>query len=173
MPKMDILSKGTLDSKAISRVARQADLDDIYLLDASIASDSSTREPRGSKLEYAINTKILKTEDNNFSVLVTFKISAIQKKHSENPILTIEAKFVLVYSCDKANKLLPENIEHFTKINSIKSAWPYWREFVQNMVGRMGFPTLTIPILKFKIKKIEKITKSKATKPKELKEKLS
>jgi len=173
MPGKDILSKEAVDTKAISRVANLSELDDVYLLDANITSDPSTREPRGSELQYTINSKTLKTEDNNFSVLVSFKISAIQKKHSKNPIMTIEAKFVLVYSFDKANTLLPEHIEQFAKIYSNESAWPYWREFVQNMVARMGFPTLTIPVLKFKIEKIKKITKSKASKSKILKKEIS
>ena len=115
----------------------------------------------------------MKTEENIFSVLVSFKVSAIQKKRSKNPIMAIEAKFLLVYSFDKANKLLPEQIEHFTKIEPIKSAWPYWTEFVQNMVARMGFPTLTIPVLKFKFEKVKKISKSKAIKSEILKEKVS
>jgi preprotein translocase subunit SecB len=172
MPKKDIISIGTLDTKAISHVVLQSDLDNVYLIDANITSDPSTREPRRSDLEYAINTKIMKTEEDIFSVLVSFKISAIQKKYSETPIMTIEAKFLLVYSIAKANKLLPEQIEHFAKIEPIKSAWPYWTEFVQNMVGRMGFPTLTIPVIKFKFEKGKKIPKSKAIKSEILKEKV-
>lgn len=172
MAKKDIIFKDVLDTKAISHVELQSDLDDVYLLGANITSDPSTREPRGSDLEYAINTKILKTENNFFSVIVSFKISAIQKKDPKNPIMSINAKYVLVYSFDKVNKLLPEDIEQFAKIKSIESAWPYLREFVQNLTARMGFPTLTIPVLKIKIKKIRKIVKSKAIKSEDLKEKV-
>ena len=32
-------------------------------------------------------------------------------------------------------------------INPISHAWPYWREFVQSMSSRMGFPALTVPLL--------------------------
>ena len=37
--------------------------------------------------------------------------------------------------------------EYFMTINPISNAWPYWREFVQNMSSRMGFPALTVPLL--------------------------
>ncbi len=83
--------------------------------------------------------------------------------------MAIEAKFVLVYSFDKANKPLIEDIESFTKINSVDSAWPYWREFVQNLTVRMGFPALTIPVLRFKMEKINKVAKSKSPKSKSAK----
>ncbi|HEX9883411.1 MAG TPA: hypothetical protein VGA79_05555, partial [Desulfobaccales bacterium] len=39
------------------------------------------------------------------------------------------------------------------KINPISNAWPYWREFVQSMSARMGFPALTVPLLEIAPKK--------------------
>ncbi len=38
-------------------------------------------------------------------------------------------------------------------INPISNAWPYWREFVQSMSARMGFPALTVPLLEIVPKK--------------------
>ena len=38
-------------------------------------------------------------------------------------------------------------------INPISHAWPYWREFVQSMSSRMGFPALTVPLLEIVPKK--------------------
>ena len=38
-------------------------------------------------------------------------------------------------------------------INPISNAWPYWREFVQSMSSRMGFPALTVPLLEIVPKK--------------------
>ena len=43
--------------------------------------------------------------------------------------------------------------EHIMTVNPISHAWPYWREFVQSMSGRMGFPALTVPLLEIVSKK--------------------
>ena len=43
--------------------------------------------------------------------------------------------------------------EYLMTINPISNAWPYWREFVQSMSSRMGFPALTVPLLEIVPKK--------------------
>ncbi len=44
---------------------------------------------------------------------------------------------------------------YFYKINPVSIAWPYWREFVQNMSTRMGYPALTVPMLEIVLKEPE------------------
>ena len=52
-------------------------------------------------------------------------------------------------------------------INPISHAWPYWREFVQSMSSRMGFPALTVPLLEIVPKKsVEKEAKRQPVKKK-------
>jgi len=36
----------------------------------------------------------------------------------------------------------------FARTNGIYNAWPYWREFVQNMIARMNLPPLVIPVFR-------------------------
>ena len=48
---------------------------------------------------------------------------------------------------------LADDFEYFLTINPISNAWPYWREFVQSMSARMGFPALTVPLLEIVPKK--------------------
>jgi hypothetical protein len=51
---------------------------------------------------------------------------------------------------------------YFFKINQVTAAWPYWREFVQNMSTRMGYPALTVPMLEIVLKEPEKKAKDVA-----------
>ena len=46
-----------------------------------------------------------------------------------------------------------DEFEYSFTINPISNAWPYWREFVQSMSTRMGFPALTVPLLEIVPKK--------------------
>ena len=53
-------------------------------------------------------------------------------------------------------KILMMLFDYFFKINPVSNAWPYWREFVQSMSTRMGFPALTVPMLEIVPKKAAK-----------------
>ena len=44
-------------------------------------------------------------------------------------------------------RLTDDAVSAFARINSIYNAWPFWREFVDSAVGRMGLPRLTLPLL--------------------------
>jgi hypothetical protein len=36
----------------------------------------------------------------------------------------------------------------FATINEVFNAWPCWREYVQNVVARMGLPSITVPVFR-------------------------
>jgi len=160
--------KTDIDIKAVSRAINQMELINIFLLDANITSDPSTRSPRGASLKYNFNAEILKRKEDNLLLICNFTVSAFRKDQPDNLIMNIGAKFSLEYYIQNPEKLLENDIDNFIKIAPLDTAWPFWREFVQNLTSRMGFPTLTIPILRF-----EKHTKKpiKSTTPKKRKTK--
>jgi hypothetical protein len=41
-----------------------------------------------------------------------------------------------------------EYFEVFSKVNLPVNTWPYFREFVHSMIGRMGLPPLILPMVK-------------------------
>jgi hypothetical protein len=71
--------------------------------------------------------------------------------------LHLVGTFLLQYSIqepDDQPTLMKEPIEvdaadvvAFANFNATFNAWPYWREFVQSMTGRMGLPSVVIPVL--------------------------
>jgi preprotein translocase subunit SecB len=148
--------KSNIDIKAVYRADKQVELKNIFLLDAKIASDPSTRSPRGASLKYNFDTEIIKREEDNLLIACNFTVSAIRKDHTDNLLMNIEAKFALEYLIQNPEKLDANDIDDFIKIDPLDTAWPYWREFVQNLTSRMGFPALTIPTLKFDFQKKEK-----------------
>ena len=44
-------------------------------------------------------------------------------------------------------EVMASDLQAFAQFNATFNAWPYWREFVQSMTGRMGLPVVTVPIL--------------------------
>jgi preprotein translocase subunit SecB len=145
----------SLDMEAIARVAQKAVLDEIHLVDAQISRDPLISSPEALTLEHRCSTKILQSkEDKNIlPILCNFRVVAFSGKSTDKILMSIEASLWTSYVLKPIKDFNPDDIEHFAKINPIYNAWPYWREFVQNMTIRMGFPALTIPLLKIMPKK--------------------
>ena len=97
----------------------------------------------------ATSTDVQLDKDNGFIVVIAkFHFEASVGKKTQEPVLTIGASFVLTYQIDSFAGLTQEGFEQFANLNGIYNAWPYWREFVQNIIGRMGLPPLTMPVFR-------------------------
>lgn len=156
-----------LDMKAVSRVAQRAALEEIFLVDAKTSRETMDISVRTLSLEHKCSTKILSAEKDVILILCNFGVVAFSGKSPDKIVMSIEATFCTSYVLKPIEEFNPNDIEHFAKINPIYNAWAYWREFVQSMTTRMGFPALTIPLLKITPKKSEgKKTKDRPVKKK-------
>jgi len=160
MQKTNMLAEAVenLDMEAVARVAKKAVLEEIYLVYAKVSRDPLNIAPEALSLEPKCSTKIVLTDkDNNIlSVLCNFVLSAFNRKSPDKIFMSIEASFCASYVLKPIEEFNPDDIGHFSKINPVYNAWPFWREFVQSMTTRMGFPALTIPLLKIMPKKSAK-----------------
>lgn len=120
------------------------------------------------KLNIDSKVRIEANKKNGFIlVFPTFKLDGFSLEgNRKEPDIVIEATFVLIYKADSLRGLKKENFEAFGNINGIYNAWPYWREFVQNSVARMGLPPLTIPVFRLVTPRKTKKVKSKKAKKK-------
>lgn len=89
-------------------------------------------------------------EKNRFITAISFRLVPIKNDQPIDPApLLIEATFVLTYTIDSFDEVTNEDLKDFAAVNGVFNAWPYWREFVQNMTMRMSLPSpLVIPLLK-------------------------
>ncbi len=169
MQKRTMLAEAAknLDMEAVARVAQKAVLEEIYLVDAKMNRESKDISVKTLSLEHKCSTKILSAEKDILSIRCNFGVAAFSGKSPDKIVMDIEASFCTSYVLKPIEEFNPADIEHFAKINPIYNAWAYWREFVQSMTTRMGFPALTIPLLKIIPKKpVAKETKSKPVKRK-------
>ena len=67
--------------------------------------------------------------------------------HGE-PVASIEATYVLVYSCTDTEQLPRENLNAFANTNAIFNVWPFWRELVMNTTLRMRMESIVIPLFR-------------------------
>jgi hypothetical protein len=63
-------------------------------------------------------------------------------------VLHVSADFILDYSLiESPVGITEEAADAFGKMNGIHNVWPYWREYVQSVSTRVGFPPLTLPLV--------------------------
>ena len=94
-------------------------------------------------------------------VIAKFHFKAFAKSKTQKPVVVIEASFLLAYKIENFEGLTQKGFEQFANLNGIYNAWPYWREFVQNSIVRMGLPSLSIPVFRIVEPPKDKTTKKK------------
>jgi len=159
-----------LDMEAFGKLAQRWVLKDIFLDEAKIWRNPRIGLPRTLSLEHKCDTHFLWSEKDKIifgKILCNFQVAAFNAKSPDKPVMKIEASFCISYGykAPVANEDFGKG-EDFEKdegfgdefvydhtIIPISNAWPYWREFVQSMSSRMGFPALTVPLLEIVPKK--------------------
>ena len=127
--------------------------DRVQIGDVRLISCGCEQKPAATagKKSYDITTSTDVQSDKSrglIVVIVKFHFAASVEERTQEPALTIDASFVLTYQIDRFDGLTQEGFEQFANLNGVYNAWPYWREFVQNTIGRMGLPPLTIPVFR-------------------------
>ena len=64
------------------------------------------------------------------------------------PAIRLEATFELAYNL-KPEAEYPEGaLDDFSRLNGAYNVWPYWRELVQSVTGRVGLAGIIIPVFR-------------------------
>lgn len=64
------------------------------------------------------------------------------------PTVKLAATFLLIYSLPTTATIPEDAFEHFANVNGPYNAWPYWRELVQTMTGRVGLSGIVLPVFR-------------------------
>ncbi len=129
-------------------VSDRVQLKDVRLI--SCKCDQIPEATLGKKaydIDYSTEVQI---DKKNGYVIVTakFNFEAFSESKTQKPVILMDASFLLAYKIENFEGLTQRGFEQFANLNGIYNAWPYWREFVQNMIARMGLPSLTIPVFR-------------------------
>jgi hypothetical protein len=73
----------------------------------------------------------------------------------ENAPLCVYAIFRANYKLESLDGLSDAHIAAFATLNGAFNTWPYWREYLQSTLSRMGLPPITVPV--FQPRKIAKL----------------
>ena len=174
MEKPATLTVKTLDPDKKAIIAAQKSvLKEIYLVDSKTWRDPLVVSPDVLALEHKFTSEFLDQPGkeneahpiNNF-IICKFRVAAFNDESPNKPVMKIEATFLTSFTLDLDDQdvknyyyggdfddenLVPlsfgDHLIYLFTVIPITNAWPYWREFVQSMSARMGFPALTVPLL--------------------------
>lgn len=100
------------------------------------------------RLSHNVTTKA-NPEERQVLVFPTFRLLATSSEATDDQIaVQIEASFLLAYTAEDLHGLEARHFEAFGRFNGVYNAWPYWREYVQSTLGRMGLPGFTVPVFR-------------------------
>lgn len=162
---MEIVKKRE-EFRSLSKVVAKTDLKEIYLLSCNVfrTVDALSFEQIGADINFSGN--LLNEGDDGFTAQVDLTIAGHPKDDKDSAVIMIEAKYNLDYSLKDKEGLTDIDLNVFCEMNAVYNVWPYFREFVQNMAGRMDIPPLLLPLLKIRPPKIRKRAPSAAKKKK-------
>jgi hypothetical protein len=150
-PFKDPIPRDTL--KQVSAVAPKVEIRSIQLVQSNCTVDDVTGPTEG-ETESKHRVTFDYTPDGLLAVRVQFTLNGKPVGGGKN-FLSILATFRLLYESTEPEesdlRTFPKDqMDAFIHTNAVHNAWPYWREFAQNLTVRAGLPPLTLPLLKLR-----------------------
>ena len=152
--------------KEIAPLIASVQLKDIRLVEASVSTRIRSAREAGEvnlAISKSADIKDYHMDDGILWVLARFRMQLTPVEPGKDAAISVNAAFEIKYSFPKELKVSEGQLKTFAKIQGIFNAWPYWREFVQNMVARMNLPPITLSV--FRLEDTAKIKRKNPVKP--------
>jgi hypothetical protein len=134
-------------------ISRQVELHSVSLYKAELVSHVDPLDPPEEiqlKQSYRARYELQKRHSKYLFVYVDLNFAASERTEEEASIdrLVLDATYLLVYTL-KAEAEKPEDaLQHFAELNGTYNVWPYWRELVQTVTGRVGLAAIVVPVFR-------------------------
>mgnify|MGYP003392974104 CR=1 FL=1 len=128
-------------------VVRQVQIREIFLRWSKLERQAGRELPGEVAVRFGFKVKSsLDRDAKDLNVDTIFTADATDTK-TESPVFRAEADFAVAYQLKSLDGIGDDNVKAFGRMNGVFNTWPYWREFVQSGVARMGLPNVTLPVL--------------------------
>jgi len=129
----------------LTPLVQQAELHDLRLLESvSVVSLTGAMPPEVTQT-ITVGSK-QGNEGRSIMARITLLLTGANADGTEG--LRVGATFGLTYNFPSLDGVGDEMTNGFCRVIGLNNAWPYWREFVQSMIGRMGLPPFHVPLLR-------------------------
>lgn len=139
------MKKQSLAVKIYRNFIKNLEIEKVYLKKGTIDFKNEDVNIKETAPKLDMKSAYSQMDEKKFKLYHEYSLKIINKKTKKMDI-SIKCSFVIVYS--NKVQINDEIFEQFSKFNLRHHTWPYFREFVQNAIGRLNLPPLTIPLIK-------------------------
>lgn len=137
--------------KAAHRVGKRAQLIDLVVLESFSmrTQEQGDMEQLIRQYRLIVDTVETKPVSDTFWAEINTGVRFVELDENEdvkNVAVEFGAKFQLAYKISNRRDITKEDINHFCKLNAVHHTWPFWRELVHSMAGRMGYSNILLPL---------------------------
>jgi preprotein translocase subunit SecB len=125
---------------------QQVQLSDLRLLNCHCVMPTAGKDNTIPELKQSIAINNGKS-DEHVAIIVQIIFSLAGDFADGREGLRINARFGLTYKIKSIKDITDEQVKIVGQTLGLNNAWPYWREFVQSTIGRMGLPPLLLPLI--------------------------
>lgn len=119
----------------------------IFLLESSLRrAEQHVAEHGEIECTFEFGTRLRSFDKAHFLVDATL-LAAMVAPGSSSEIVNLRATFRLEYSLSEPRPR--EKLEAFAKMNTPFNVWPYWREYLHNLLARMDVPPIVLPVYRY------------------------
>lgn len=150
-----------MNTKLIKEAADNLHLVDIYLLNFNFEPHNDYHPSMifegeqfktQDKKEVICKKAVIANEEGEktlFLIEALLGIRTLEEKEEGDgnldPVFTIEAKFRAEYLIKDTD--LPEDaLKEFSRYNGLHAIWPFWRQFIYDMMPRLRLPIPEVPL---------------------------
>ena len=135
--------------KDIARLIRKVKIGDIRLVEAAVRRTiRSPKEIEKPEVVLKTATRVTDVDKSGVFFVLAFMQAQVVPRDSKEPAVYVKAGFELRYRLPEGSSASRSELNRFAQVNGTFNAWPYWREFIQNMFARMDLPPLTLPLFR-------------------------
>ncbi len=139
-------------------VNHNAQISDMRLARAKVSADSP-RNALKAPIAVSMGVKAKQAEGpaGQLCVEVSIRLTGSRKEGTSKnrTIVCVECTFEVSYQLRPDFTPTAEQIKAFKDGNAIFNCWPYCRQYVQDMILRLGYPPLILPLLRVQAKQRE------------------
>jgi hypothetical protein len=141
-------------TNSLDRASAVAKFVELRSVSMTAANLTTSLHPLNLPSSLEIQTRYRAHQDTSDSehmvVLIDFEFEgrAANAAAEGQPAIRLDATFALVYKW-KPDVSFPDGAEaDFARLNGAYNVWPYWRELVQTVSGRVGLSGIIVPVFR-------------------------
>jgi preprotein translocase subunit SecB len=139
-------------------VHQNSQINDVRLARAKVTADHPKNALKNPiSVSMGVKAKQVESSDEQLLVEVNFRLAGSKKGNESKgkTVVCVECTFEVSYQLRPGFAPTAEQIKAFKDGNAIFNCWPYCRQYVQEMIQRMGYPSLVLPFLRVQTKQRE------------------